>query len=172
VKPLRELPHAPEVLAAGADVLDGLEVKWWLSAGTALGAWRDGGLIPHDTDLDVGVLAQPDVFASLDRAFSAAGFTTYRQMNYQRAYLHRDVIFDVYVYRRENDYLVADTEVGKLAKPVRLFDELTTLEFAGRVYPMPNPPEEYLRVRYGPKWRTPATSKQPWTAETSALIRQ
>jgi phosphorylcholine metabolism protein LicD len=171
MKVLRELPHAPEVLAAGADLLDGLDLTWWLSSGTALGVWRDGGLIAHDTDLDVGVLDKPGVFALLDQAFRAAGFVDYRQTGYQRAYLYREVIFDVYVYRRENDQLVAYTEVGRLAKPARLFDDLTTLEFAGRIYPMPNPPDEYLRVRYGPAWHTPATHKRPWTSETEALTR-
>jgi phosphorylcholine metabolism protein LicD len=171
VTPLRDLPHAPEVLAAGADLLDGLKLCWWLSSGTALGVWRDGGLIPHDTDLDVGVLAEPGAFEALDAAFPATGFTSYRQMPYQRAYMCRGVVFDVYVYRRENHHLVADTDSGRLIKPADLFDSLTTVEFAGRSYPMPNPPEDYLACRYGPKWRTPAKSKRPWHTETAALRR-
>lgn len=168
---LADTPHAAEVLAAGADLLDGIGLRWWLSAGTALGVVRDGRLIPHDTDLDVGVLGHAGVLDRLHLAFAAAGWPLARQTSYQRAYRYRDVILDIYAYRREGDQLVADTEHGRLAKPARLFDELALMEFAGRLYPVPSPPEAYLQVRYGPGWRTPAISKGPWQTETAALIR-
>jgi phosphorylcholine metabolism protein LicD len=165
-------PHATEVLAAGADLLDGLGVHWWLSAGTALGVVRDGRLIPHDTDLDVGVLDDPPgVLDRVHLAFATAGWVLARLMPYQRAHLSRGVIFDVYAYRRDGDRLVADTDCGRLSKPAHLFAELTWLEFAGRCYPLPSPPSEYLEVRYGPGWRMPAGTKGPWQAETAALRR-
>jgi phosphorylcholine metabolism protein LicD len=165
-------PHATEVLSAGADLLDGLGLRWWLSAGTALGVVRDGALIPHDTDLDVGVLDDPPgVLDRVHLTFAAAGWSSVRTMPYQAAYSSRGVILDVYAYRRDGDQLVADTECGRLAKPARLFDPLTWLPFAGRLYPLPTPPDEYLQVRYGPGWRTPAAAKGPWQHETAALQR-
>jgi phosphorylcholine metabolism protein LicD len=169
---LADTPHAAEVLAAGADLLDGLGLWWWLSAGTALGVVRDGRLIPHDTDLDVGVLDDPPgVLDRVHLAFAAVGWAPARTMPYQRAYTSRGVIFDVYAYRRSGDQLVADTDCGRLAKPAGLFDPLAWLPFAGRLYPLPSPPAEYLQVRYGPGWRTPTRSKGPWQAETAALVR-
>lgn len=169
--PLSALPHALDVLAAGADLLDDLDVRWWLSSGTALGAWRDGALIPHDTDLDVGVLDGPQVPPLLDAAFTAAGFVSVRRMPYQLAYRLRDVIFDMYLFRREAAELAADTDCGRLAKPARLVDDLASVELAGRRYPIPNPPEEYLRIRYGPGWRTPTRVKRPWAEDAANLTR-
>jgi hypothetical protein len=104
-------------------------------------------------------------------AFAAAGWQSVRTMPYQAAYSSRGVVLDAYAYRRQGDQLVADTDCGRLVKPAGLFDRLTQLEFAGRLYPLPSPPAEYLQVRYGPGWRTPTTAKGPWQAETAALVR-
>mgnify|MGYP001030261023 CR=1 FL=1 len=40
-----------------AKTLTDLNAKWWLDAGNLLGAYRDGKMIAHDTDFDIGVLA-------------------------------------------------------------------------------------------------------------------
>jgi len=43
---LTALPaHAGEVLKAGVRVAQSLRLYWWLSAGTALGLYRDGRLL-------------------------------------------------------------------------------------------------------------------------------
>lgn len=169
--PLRDLPHALEVLAAGADLLDDLGLRWWLSSGTALGAYRDGELISHDTDLDVGVLGNADDLKAIDGGFSAAGFTSVRVMAYQRAYSLRGVIFDIYLFTRAGDLLVVDTDCGRMTKPARLVESLAWVELGGREYPIPNPPDEYLRIRYGQGWRTPAAGKRPWSEDAANLVR-
>lgn len=168
---LRDQPHAPEVLARGADLLDGLGLCWWLSSGTALGVFRDNALIPHDSDLDVGVRddGTSDVLMAIDKAFVGAGFQSYRRMGYQRCYTYRGVIFDAYVFRIEGGKLVANTDCGRLSKPASLADQLVEVEFAGRWYPMLNPHEEYLRIRYGEDWRTPKANKSPWHQDAANL---
>lgn len=169
---LADQPQAVEVLAEGARLLDMLKVHWWLSAGTALGVYRDGCLIPWDNDLDVGVREDPGVFDLLDKTFPPSGFESLRSTPYQRAYTRRDVVFDIYVYRVEGDLLVAHTEHGRLVKPARLISELAYVEFGGESYPMPSPPEDYLRVRYGDDWRTPRASKRNWIEDAAHLVRE
>lgn len=166
---LGDCPHAPEVLAAGADLLDGLGVHWWLSSGTALGIHRDGGLIPWDTDLDVEVLDGPGLLDTIDTAFRRSGFQSARMMPYQRAYRSRGVVFDIYAYRRDGEDLVVDTEHGRMAIPSRLVERPARVEFVGHVYPMPHPVEEYLTVRYGPDWSTPTRAKRPWQYDAANL---
>ena len=39
--------------------------------------------------------------------------------------------------------------------PLHLFEQLGEIEFIGERFRTPNPPEEYLRRKYGPDWRTP-----------------
>lgn len=43
-----------------AKLLNDLKATWWLDAGNLLGAYRDGKMIAHDTDLDLAVLATED----------------------------------------------------------------------------------------------------------------
>ena len=42
--------------------------------------------------------------------------------------------------------------------PIHLLKELKEIEFAGSVYFVPNPPEEYLSAKYGLNWKIPKKS--------------
>ena len=39
--------------------------------------------------------------------------------------------------------------------PLSLFEHPREIEFTGEKFRIPDPPEEYLRLKYGPEWRTP-----------------
>ena len=42
--------------AAAHAMLDGAKIEHWLDAGTLLGTFRGGDIIPHDVDVDIGVM--------------------------------------------------------------------------------------------------------------------
>jgi hypothetical protein len=53
------LSYEKEALREVARLLNQAEIPWWIDCGTCLGAYRYGGVIPWDADLDIAVL-QPD----------------------------------------------------------------------------------------------------------------
>ncbi len=62
------LSSAKECLKDVAKVLTEANIPWWVDCGTLLGAYRYGGVIPWDNDIDIAVLL-PD-FENARRAFN------------------------------------------------------------------------------------------------------
>eukprot|EP00294_Goniomonas_avonlea_P009291 CAMPEP_0114543906 /NCGR_PEP_ID=MMETSP0114-20121206/2600_1 /TAXON_ID=31324 /ORGANISM="Goniomonas sp, Strain m" /LENGTH=228 /DNA_ID=CAMNT_0001728265 /DNA_START=110 /DNA_END=797 /DNA_ORIENTATION=+ len=58
-----------------SEVLAQHKIFFWLSEGTALGAVREGRLLPHDDDVDIGIFdTQLDDFVAALPALEAVGF--------------------------------------------------------------------------------------------------
>lgn len=134
--------------------------------GTLLGAVREGRLIGHDSDADLGYISRHshpyDVIREsfeLQRRLTRAGYTTTR---YSGASFKVEVV--------EGDGFVRGLDVfggyfaegtlylmGEIRAPFRsewIFPPSTcTLE--GRVLPAPAQPERLLEAMYGPSWRVP-----------------
>ncbi len=62
------LSAAKDALREIAKVLDDAKIPWWVDCGTLLGAYRYGGVIPWDNDIDIALLL-PD-FENARRAFN------------------------------------------------------------------------------------------------------
>ena len=52
----RHLQQEKECLAEIAALLNAAHIAWWLDCGSCLGAYRYGGVIPWDEDIDIAVL--------------------------------------------------------------------------------------------------------------------
>jgi hypothetical protein len=52
--PLNE--HLIRLLAKTRTILDQFNITWWLDYSTALGALRDGKILPHDRDADISIM--------------------------------------------------------------------------------------------------------------------
>ncbi|MGN6250616.1 MAG: hypothetical protein ACTHNS_02250 [Marmoricola sp.] len=135
--------------------------------GTLLGAVREGRLIGHDSDADLGYVSRHthpfDVVResfALQRRLVAAGF---RVTRYSGASLK--------VHVEESDGFVRGLDVfggyfdaqdrlnllGEVREPFRrewIFP-LGTVELEGRALPCPAQPEHLLAAMYGPSWRVP-----------------
>ena len=168
------------VLYSGATLLELSKLRFWCSAGTALGLYRDGKPIEHDTDIDFEVglnweANNSQAIIDLMRSFLDNGFATHRIMEYegktmQLAFIKDNVVFDIYFMYSgvELHRLVNFNEHGIYDIPFQFIVELTEHEDL----PFPSPIEEYLEYRYGSDWKTPKGSKGDWSEDCKCLRKQ
>jgi SAM-dependent methyltransferase len=163
------------LLDAIAEVLAALReagTEAFLAYGTLLGAVREGALIGHDSDADLGYVSPythpVDVIResfALQRRVAELGYGTYRYSGFA---------FRVDVAEADGAKRGLDVFGGFIAEPVGdkpamlyLMGEigapyerdaiypLTTATLEGRTFPVPADPERLLVATYGPGWRVP-----------------
>jgi len=130
-------------------------VTFWLRDGSALGAYRERGIVPHDDDIDIGVWADdvPRV-RRVVAALEQRGFVTYRSDDWMFK-LFKDwetVEICVSAGRKPREPYVAKLE--------EFFSELAPVNLWGRDFLIPRHSEAYLEFCYGPDWRVPKFA--PW----------
>lgn len=168
--PMRDCEPLP-ALAEASRQLDGF--THFVDAGTLLGIWRDGRLIPHDTDLDFAIVVdwvKPGKVPAL-KGIKEVRTITAKGRPMQRAYLHGDVIVDLYYYWTGIEPCVAvnKSDMGTMRMPLELVDFRKAHEFEGVTVQIPQDPDAYLEWRYGSSWRIPARSKQSWSHDAACL---
>ncbi len=155
-----DMATAEAVLKEAKEILDQLGLVFFLRHGTCLGAVRDKAFIGWDDDLDIGsVIGMHGLTESLVR---------------QAAEVFRDHGFDVAIRDSElhmsvdmqksgtqldwTCYWVIDDHIYQwpaIQIPVSLYADPREIDFLGEKFMVPNPPEEYLRLKYGPEWTIP-----------------
>jgi hypothetical protein len=161
------------MLRDAKQILDRLEVVFFLRQGTCLGAVRDKALIPWDDDVDLGSVLglhglsersiDPVVAAFKDKGYSANVESTDHYLN--TVIMKSSVRMDWACYR------IIDNNIFHypgIRLPIRLFTQLKEIELIGEKFLVPNPPEEYLRIKYGPSWMTP--KRLEWTKDVVEMI--
>lgn len=135
--------------------LDKHQISFFLISGTLLGCIREGKLLGHDKDIDVGVWDEYN-YEELEHYFSTSGYfyivptrtkhlITLRHVN--------GIVIDVFIhYREPNDYWHAGVKIKWHNLPFNL----TTTAFLGGNYLIPENYDLYLTENYG-NWRTPKT---------------
>jgi GT2 family glycosyltransferase len=178
---------AAKSLKEAKQALESLGVKYWLTLGTALGAYRDKDFCVNDwDDIDIGVtIEQYDMIAEITEAMEKAGFENAHN------FIAKDGISPEHCFKKPNDlgfrnkidlwfytpdatgqnrifrfYRALDAKIHNTkTNPARHFDELGEIEFYGEKYPIPGDIENYFICNYGPDWRTPI-SRPAWNYYT------
>lgn len=160
----RLIAHTHEIL----DDLDELGYVAYITGGTLLGAVRDGDILPHDDDTDLGVLLDHSDPAdislasyTLQRQLEERGYdvvrhsTAHLQLTYFTDAGSIDHYVDIFTafYRSPDEFCQPIHVRGNL--PIDSLLPLTPIEFAGISMPGPADPDAWLEICYGPSWRTP-----------------
>ena len=160
-----DLPAAERNLKEVKQILDRLRILFVLGSGTCLGAVRDTAIIPWDDDVDlvsvIGIngLGKESIDVAL-AAFKDRGY--YVRQNYSvldrppHAISHS--IMKDYARVDWTCSLIVDNAIYSypgVHLPARLFTYPTEIEFLGGLFLVPDPPEEYLRLKYGVEWMVP-----------------
>ena len=156
-------PAAGErALKEAKGILDPLGVVFLLSSGTCLGAIRDDAFIPWDDDLDlISIMGSNGLTEELvDKAvatFRERGYFVYSAGGTSRGVQSYSMMKD-YVRIGWECYRIIDDSISVYPKaliPATFFTQPKAITFVGEQFLVPNPPEEYLRLKYGEEWMVP-----------------
>lgn len=151
---------AKQMLKEAKEIMDTSGIPFFLRQGTCLGAVRDQAFIPWDDDLDLGCVIglnglTEDMIAPVLDAFRDRGYFVSSESNDRwvaAGMIKSSLRIDLTFFRIIDDSIF---HFPLIWLPARLFSDLKEIEFMGGKYLVPNPPEEYLKAKYGPNWITP-----------------
>jgi len=155
---------AKNVLFELKEILDGLEIEFWLNYATCVGAYRDRAFCEFDEDIDLGVKHEVIVpkMKLLKQVLQQRGFAIMPVSSpfiYERALkvvknnIHVDIIdYALNDGERFHPHYIHDHAVVHNAY---LFENLQTINFLGKEFLIPNPTKEFLVSIYGTEWHVP-----------------
>jgi hypothetical protein len=171
-----DIDSAAEVLKEIRQIMDNAGVTFFLRQGTCLGAIREKAIIPWDDDLDLGSVIG---LHGLTEKSVKPVVATLRENGYVTRIEHLDHCLHVLIVKSSirvewRCYRVFGDSIYQypaVRTPVSLFTNLKEIQFIGERFYVPEPPEEYLRLKYGEDWMTPKQSGS-YEADVIALISE
>ena len=152
-------------------ILTSNNVRNFLVYGTCLGAVREGNIIEHDNDTDLGIIASDWKFDLLrqfyDKGYSVDFIFGMFYFGCEIALMKNGVKTDLmffYENKKEGYYWNCLWQNGcrngesdkiKHIYPEVMFDNFWTVILAGYRFNIPAQTEDYLILVYGENWRTP-----------------
>lgn len=159
VTSLEDNPHSKKLFSQVIQRLNEAGINYSLGSGTALGIYRDGDLIPTDTDLDFmvfdaqGVRRIKEVFSDFTLAVEVIEDDKVQQL----AYFHQNIVIDFHFYRFIDGMYECKHQAGVLRFLVSGFIELDSPY--GQCQMIENV-ESMLVSEYGSDWHIPQYRKK------------
>lgn len=148
--------HAAAALNAVREALQHAGITSFLISGTLLGCIREGRLLSHDNDIDIGVWddVEPDTLARVLGAQGVFHLMPSRHQGCLRVRHVSGIAIDVFTHYRDNtSFWHGGVKVRWHNSPF----SLAPIDFLGSTYLIPADHDTYLTENYG-DWRKPITS--------------
>lgn len=144
------------------NVLDEAGVRYWLEAGSLLGAMRSNDILPWDHDVDVG-FNRDDLARCvwLDKAknkpvLDSKGFLWEKatEGNFYRVHYSKvnRIFVNLFPFYAKNGTMVKDswfTNHKNMEFPDNFLHPMSSIEFIGRSVPSPNNIRDFLELKFG-----------------------
>lgn len=163
------LQNGADLLKYFKKCLDEKNLKFWLTSGTLLGAYREHRLLGHDIDLDVAMFAEDQ--KDVADALISGGFKLEHEFGVvgenikEQSFSYKDVKIDIfYIEKHDNKFMshvFFKHEINKKNDDFHViqmfFPETDFIEydFLGAKYLIPQKTKEYLAANYGEDFMTP-----------------
>lgn len=154
-----------------------LGIKHFVSDGTLLGLYRDGRLIPHDSDLDIAIIGPQYSFRvwrlMLKKGWKCGQVAWARGDVYHLTfYSSKQCIADFGFFFPSGKKAYCFTESDAFfVYPLNLIGEPRLSSIAGIQVHTPEDVRGWLEYTYGPDWREPHDVKVSWREEYFGAVR-
>lgn len=177
--------QASQALVALQRALDKVEKKAFLVSGTLLGYAREGRLLAHDKDVDVGIIGWENQYDVVDALLQSGQFAIdanriggARTYHIPVKHLDTQVSIDIFIYHHEGGRLVTGVQsyFGYLQKFAFTPFDLAQVRFLGIDFHVPCDVERNLAENFG-DWRVSDPGyishlESPSTVEVGGLVYQ
>ena len=148
------------------DILEKEKITYWLNWGLLLGAYRDKGFIPWDTDMDVTCHWEDrDKILNIvePKMLELGCFIPSKEICYpeDRWFIRDMEKIELNFVEDCGDKYIYSPNRCSLGCPKAYIDKLDNIKFYGRKVKIPSNTKEYLRLSYGDDWNTPIRDKKP-----------
>lgn len=149
--------------------------------GSLLGLIREGGILKHDRDIDIGVIYESsETYAAIETIFENMGFCRTHEFSVngeakERSYTKRHIKIDIHYYLKDEDTKlmfcwlfygpIPDTcnrEWYSVIKECPRVSKLRILRSGRHRIYVPENAEELLEYKYGKNWRIPDKGWSYW----------
>ncbi|XP_059475073.1 ribitol-5-phosphate transferase FKTN-like [Neocloeon triangulifer] len=151
-----------KILTTAKQVLDQLNIPFWLSSGTCLGYYRQCDLITYSKDVDLGIMAS-DYSINLMPEFLKRGFKLkhiFGRANdsFEISFMYDDLKLDLFFFYQEGDTIWnggTQAKSGLKFKYIFPYFTLCWTEFLQLKVRVPCETLSYILANYGSGWSTP-----------------
>lgn len=173
-----------------ADIQNALQkygIQSFADFGTCLGIVREGKLLAHDLDIDIGVIADSGQQRYVRMALERLGYELWRQYVYddyavEESYRFENLKVDLNFYKITDEYsktwlfyrkpgqAYENNERHIVEMTYRPITGFRQVEVEGVPITIPDCAEELLEEKYGPGWRTPDTGWIYWESPAARKL--